>query len=292
MKKYNYKDDFEMIYLRHEYLRRCDRLEGSYVKEFSGVVHSTARIMYDKLKPNFDKVGFQLEDIAAITNVYLLGYMGIYSFKNNKEALEKFIASYKIKHGEHSFPTEAEINRKDRNNLINFLRQKLQHCSVICSRKARNIIVGRDKRGTFAYTKDTRPATDEKIIESCKEYGYRKVTNNELKEIRKKARENGEQDLYDKDGFKVIQIEILSTTIKNEDYALMIRKECITPEMKMVEIENKYELEMYKEKFKKLNSSQRRRKLKRFIDNNDDNRYLKKEISLAKKILSRPKSMV
>ena len=52
-KKYNFKDDFEMLYLRHEYIAKAGKLDGRFVKEYAAIVNNTSRIMYEKLFPNF-----------------------------------------------------------------------------------------------------------------------------------------------------------------------------------------------------------------------------------------------
>ena len=39
-----YKDDFEMLYLRHEYMKRIDKVDESYVKINAGIVRTTAKI--------------------------------------------------------------------------------------------------------------------------------------------------------------------------------------------------------------------------------------------------------
>ena len=91
----NYEDHFEDLYLRHEYIKKCKKLNGNFVEEYAPIVNTTARLMYDKLYPNFNKVGFDLDDIISITNMYMLCYMGLYSLRFNKKARDKYILKYK-----------------------------------------------------------------------------------------------------------------------------------------------------------------------------------------------------
>ena len=120
-----YKDDFEMLYLRHEYMKRIDKVDESYVKINAGIVRTTAKIMYSKFRVNFTQVGFGLEDVTVISNLYMLYYMSLYSIKTHPDQLEKVISRRTV-------PTpQSEVDRIDRNRMINFLRQKLAHCAVI-----------------------------------------------------------------------------------------------------------------------------------------------------------------
>ncbi len=293
MKKYNYKDDFEMLYLRHEYLTRCDKLEGKFVEEYASIVHTTARIMYNKLYPNFNKVGFQRDDIVAITNMYMLGYMGLYSLRFNKEKRDKFTKTYKRRFGQK--PTEQKIYAADRNDMINFLRQRIQHCSVVCARKARSIIVDEDRRAMFAETANSQPAAPEQLLESHKKLGYRKITKKEYKECKKKARELREQTVTDKDGFKIINVEILSRGMSHEDYLILFEKGqslfSMNPEDVFISLENKEELEGFKAKFAATDIVRKKRILKRFINKNNGDKSYKKELTLARKMLKKLRSI-
>lgn len=293
-KKLSYKDDFELLYLRHEYIKRCKTLDGKFVEEYAPIVNTTARIMYEKLYPNYSKVGFDQEDIVSITNVYMLGFMGLYSLRFNKKKREEYIKDFKKAKGR--TPTEREIYNKDKNNMINFLRQRLQHCSTLCARKARNITVGIDRRGFYAHTKDSKSASNESILENYKKLGYRKVTRKEYKECLAKAKQLGERTITDKDGFKIIDIQLLNNGISNEDYELMLETNggvnTMNPEDILSAVEAEQRLANYKEIFSNMDKTSKRRKLKKFIEDNKDNRYLKEELALARKMLRKSEFMV
>lgn len=287
MKKYNYEDHFELLYLRHEYLNKCEKLEGKYVKEYAPIVHTTAKIMYNKLYPNFNKVGFQQDDLIAITNMYMLGYMGLYSLRFKKEARDKYIHQYRKRYGR--LPTEKEIYAKDKNNMINFLRQRIQHCSTICARKARSIVVGEDRRGIYAETAHSKPAVDEVLLTDYSKLGYRKVTKAEYKEAKEAARKRMEQTVTDKDGFKIRYVEILSKTMSQNDYSLLFNDSTnqflADPESFCISLEDNMELEKYRNKFTNMEESKKRRTLRRFIEKNRGDKTLKSELALARKML-------
>ena len=296
MKKYGYKDDFEMLCLRHEYITRIDLIDEKWIDEFAPIVHSTSRIMFEKLRPNFEKVGFDLEDIISITNVYMVSYMSIYSIfrKKNKEKKDVFIQKYIDKYGK--TPNKEIIYRKDKNNLISFLRQRLHHCSTICSRKARNIVADKDVNGFFAETENTIKTSPDVIIKEYKKYNYRKITRKEFLEAKKIAKDNNSKQLYDKNGFIIIEVEIFSKPISQKDYRIIFDGNRgayhNSPESTLINRLEDVELESFKNRFNNLDKKQRRNVLKNFINNNKDLKNVSKEVSLARKMLKNIKTMV
>jgi hypothetical protein len=294
-RRYTYENDFEMLYLRHEYAVRLKNPQESWVYEFEPIVGQTSRIMYEKLKPNFNKVGFDLDDIKTITNMYMIYYMDIYSLRSNKEARQKIVDKF-IKRYDRE-PTDEELARKDRNNLINFLKQRLQHCCTVCSRKARSITVGCDKRAAFAYTKDSVRASEELILSDYKKLGYRKVTQAELKKAKIESRIKNCSELIDKDGFKIIEIEMLNDGISEHDWLGLYvanKKDAYTrdPEEMVMEKEDSVLLDSYVKKFNNLGNKDKLKLLKNFISKRKDNKNYKSEVKKAREVIKQLKSMV
>jgi len=267
-KQYNYRDDFEMVYLRHEYLSKIKYIDPAWIEHNKPIVNTTAIKMFNKLKPNFQVVGFDVEDLKSITNIYMVAYMGLYSLENNKKARDVFVRKYKTRTNQN--PTQKDFVRAERNNLINFLRQRLQHCAKLCERKSRNIKVGREKRGIFAETEGSVPASHELIISEYKRLGYRKVTQKEFKEAKAQSRIDGLNEIVDKNGFKILEIQILSNGITIEDYALITQEHhnniyYNNPECMMLDYEESVELESYRNKFNNLDIEGQIDKLYSFI---------------------------
>ena len=294
MKEYTFNEDFEMVYLRHEYLEKCESLDGRFVTEYAPVVNRTCQIMYDKLWPTYNKAGFHKEDIIAICNMYLLGYMGVYSMRFNKRERDKFVRKYRTTNKRP--PTDKEIYNADRNNLINFLRQRLQHLSTVCARKARNILGTREKTYIFAHTDHSKPVSNEDLIERHKEFGYRKVTQKEFKESKKKAKALGEKTLTDKDGYKLVIVEILSRPLKREEYQMIVdtqkSTDLMSPEEIMMHQEDEAQLNIYKDKFYQLTPKRQKSLLRKFLKKNKGNKLLKEEMRTARKILKNKEIMV
>jgi len=294
-KRYTYKDDFEMLILRHEYLEKVENPDPTWIAEFEPIVKQTARIMYDKLKPNFEKVGYGLDDIIAVTNVYMISYMSIYSLRNNKEANQKAVDKHKLKNNE--IPDEIEMKRKDRNNLISFLRQRLYNTSAVCGRKARNITVGKDIKVAFAFTNESVAASSEAILENPRKMGYRKVTKPELKEAKKLSRDASKKELYDVQGFKIIEINLPNKGIKAQDYRCLFSENNediyhLNPEESFSLFEDRMSLYENSEDFEKMNHNEKKHRLRDFVTVNKEKPRYKEEIKTARKMLRDLKAVV
>jgi hypothetical protein len=286
-KRLNFKDDFEMIYLRHDYIEKINKqglkMDSALVQKYAGVVHTTAKMMFYKLKPNFEKVGFQLEDFVTITNMYMLTYMALYSVQTNEKELNALV-KYKGR------PlTEEEIVATDRNRLINFLRQKLTYCSTLFARKARNITVGVDKRGFFAKTDHSVEVAKSDVVGNHKEYGYRKVTAKEYKAAKQRKEALNKDQIQDKNGFEIFRVEKLNNGLSHYDYAAIMEgnkgEYYHSPETALQISEENEAMDSFRASFQLKKKKDRRRILNKFIDKNKDNPHMTEELSLARKML-------
>lgn len=289
-KRMNFKENFEMLYLRHEYIKRAKKLDPAMVDRYAGIVHTTAKIMFNKLT-NFEKVGFAEEDLIAITNVYMLSYMALYSIQTNPKEMEAVLKKRKLES-----LSDSEILRIDRNRLINFLRQRLHHCGTLCARKARNITVGVDRRGVFAETEKTLPASNEMILDNYKKYGYRKITLKEYKQALEKARMTKTSELVDNGGFKIIRIEILNDGISEIDHRILIESNqsllSHPPDVILERMEYENLIESKRRKFNNMKPEERNKILNNFLRKNKGDKNLKQELKLAKKMLKNAEAVV
>lgn len=288
MSKYNYKDDFEMIVLRHDYLKRVGHIDPMWVTEFEDVVKSTSRFMYNKLYVNFSNVGYDEDDLESVANCYMIAYMGNYSLRNNPETLERFIKSHQSRFG--TIPTETDINKKEKINMVSFLRQKLQYAATICSRKSRNIIVGANTNVAYAKTETSIPACVEEIIANHSKLGYRKVTKSELKELHKIRKETNAKVLVDKDGFRVLNIQILDEGLSDLDFNQIItdsKKDAyhMSSEDLYIEFEDGVEEIRGKQLFDNMGDKDKKKLLNNFIKKNKNKPYFRDETRTARAML-------
>jgi hypothetical protein len=290
-KQANYQDKFEELYLRYDYLRRVKDYNTDLML-YENIVKSTALISYEKYRMTFNKVGFSYDDIVNITRVYLHGFLGVYSFEVNPESLEKFKVNFMESKGRE--PNADDIINKQRNIIINFLRQRLQACSIFCERKSRNIVGSRGHKVYFAYTSKTIPASNDMIVESHRDLGYRELTEQEYSQAKKISKSKKLKHIEDSKGFKIVEIDIYSHAPLNlfwsatDDFSLEeIHHSMISPSAENVVIEMEEEVEFLanKEIFNKMNKKDLKGKLREFIQSNKENNGLKKEIMLARKML-------
>ena len=286
--RYTYQDNFEMLIVRHDYLKRVEDVDSRWLKDYEPIVKTTASIMFQKLKPNFAKVGYDLDDIEAITNCYMISYMSLYSLERNEAALERINNTYTRRFGRPA--TEAEISRKEKINMMSFLRQRLQHASVICARKARNITVDHDRRATYAFTAIAVPASEEAIYKDGADLGYRKVAKAELKEIKKAAKANRSKELYDENGYGVLEIELLSDGITEGDYKSLFIDENtdiyhVSAERSLSLVEEDVDMALMIEEFFEMTKKEKRSCLKDFIDLYRNDKKYGIELSAARKML-------
>ena len=290
-KRYNYSDDFEMLILRHDYLNKVDNVDPQWCNEFAGIVKTTAGIMYDKLRPNFAKVGYEKEDLETVANCYMIAYMGLYSLRNNQDVRTRFDKAFEKRNGKK--PTNLDIARKERINMISFLRQKLQYASIICARKARNILVDADKKVVYAATEDSVPASEQLIFERGEELGYRKVQQKELKEIKQTAKENKTTELKDENGFIVIEIEVMSSLaggLSEGDYRDLFLEDKtdhfhVNPEEALRNVEDDVDMANIIDEFFNMSKDEKRGCLTDFIDLYKGNKYYRDELRAARKML-------
>ena len=288
-KKYNFSDHFEMLYLRHGYLTKVENLADIDINPYRALTELTARNMFKKLNVQFTRVGFEEEDIISISYVYLTAFLGLYSHNASQENYDKMLNQYNRKNEDIGYIPQKELARLERNNIINFLRQKLFHCAEVCSRKSRNITVGRDIKMAFAETANSLRASEDLLIKEYKSFNYRKVSAKELKEIKADARINGSKELFDKDGFRIIEIVRLDLGIRSLEYSDIISTysgiHYSTPDEILEQKENNLELLMAREKFDNFSNKKKKQVLSRFIEENKDTSNLSTELKLARKLL-------
>lgn len=290
----NYKDSFEDLYLRHDYLRKIEEHDLVGLEKYEKIAKVTARIMYNKQRMTYEKVSFYYEDILNITRVYLAAFLGTYSFAKQENKLVEYKDKFYITHGK--YPTQEEIDRKERNNLINFLRQRLQTCSVFCERKSRNIVVARGERVFFAYTALAVPASDDAILENPELFGYRRLSSKEVATLDKKKL----NDAIDSKGFRIISVEshsqlpipLFVRDFDNNDYVngdsfSEIAHDRLTQstEDEVLEVEEDIQASALREKFNNYSEKQKKQMLTNFIKQNKESDRLSTELTAARKIL-------
>jgi hypothetical protein len=284
MKSLNYKDNFDLLCLRHGYFKKIKSNKAD-IKKHEKITVITGKKMFLKYQYSFESVNFTTEDVISICRVYTFIFMSLYSF-DNEETLNKFQKRFlKINN---RYPTEKELEDVERNNLIGFIRQKIGDCSMLCERKAKNI---RAKEQTTIFIKETQKSKvhcEKATTYNYKDLGYRKITKKEFKKIAKKD----PVDFKDDNGFKALVLNSYDFGISYQQYPIIDdiiannqTEYTRNPEEMFLIKEKDVFFNNKKSKFNNLTQSQKRRMLSKFINENKSKPYFKKEISLAKQML-------
>lgn len=280
VKRYNYKDHFDLLTIRHEYLKDMRKIDSSHIQHYHSTAKITAAAMYKKYYTSFNKVGFDESDILSLAYIYIVGYLANYGYRYHTQNYDRFISKFTSIHNRR--PTLNEIDNGERNEIINFLRQRFQHCALnLCERKARNIVVGKSSVRHYAKTQDTKQADFDDIMAKPKKYGYRKVFKDELKEIKK-------NNMLDKDGYDVITIEKDMSAMDYFEYTNLLDSNNnyvrYNPESMLQYFQESKLMDRKINKFHSLSYSEKAQVLKKFISTNRSNKSIRKELAVAKKL--------
>ena len=213
--------------------------------------------------------------------------------------LDKFKTAFQKSKGR--LPTDEEITHKERNNIINFLRQKLQTCAIFCERKSRNIVASKGDVEYFALTQRSIPISYNLLLEDYDFYGYRKVSENEYRIAKAEASKLKTKEIKDSYGFKIISvstyseipISLFTTNFDGPDSTasrkevMEVKHSAFSPSVEdfVLEMEDDMYLSKYEKDFDSMESKSKKSMLKKFISDNLGNPRLKKEIRTARKIL-------
>src|ERR1700749_3010216 len=94
-KKISTKDNFELCYLRHQYLRKLNtNTTKEELQPFSSVINKTASKTYATYKKLFFSVGLEFQDIVRICEVHLTAYLGLQKIELNNNKFDSFVEKF------------------------------------------------------------------------------------------------------------------------------------------------------------------------------------------------------
>ena len=266
----SFKDEFEKLYLKYFLYRKIEKpaSEESILK-FKAIAQNTAARNYKKYRFTYVKVGFDEECVENIAINYLYLYLSIHWIHNDESKMQSAIEKF-IRHKGRK-PSMEELDKRERNLMINFINQQLVQCVTSCSRKSRNIVVSKEDKIALAMTENSILVDRSIIIENPKKYGYRVLNRKEMLAIKKSNL------MLDKDGFPVFEVfnysqipcSFLTHFDKDSDgwNDEEIIHSSLTPsiEDQILEREDEQELVEKKDRFDKMNSAQKKIMLRRAL---------------------------
>lgn len=161
--------DFEGVYLKASSSSKIThKNQDKFLEKHKNIIARTSFLCFHRNKITFEKMSFELEDIENIAKYYA------YVFANaHLKKFEGFSAS--------------EVERKQRNDLICYIKQRLYDLNSVSEVKLANIVCSKKKTMYFYVPKNTKVSdTPENIINSHKDYGLKKVTLSEYKKNKDK----------------------------------------------------------------------------------------------------------
>src|SRR4051812_16236154 len=114
-KKINSNDDFELCYIRHQYLRRTEyNPSPDEMLPYKRIVDHQAKNTFFTYRNLFALVGMESEDIANIGLVHLTSFLGLFAMDRATE--EKYnVAWDRIKeYNKGVIPNSNDIKNKDK----------------------------------------------------------------------------------------------------------------------------------------------------------------------------------
>jgi hypothetical protein len=287
-KKIHSRNEFELCYLRHQYLRKTDHNPTPLeMKPYLAIASHMAKNTFFTYKNLFQMVGFEVEDLISIANIHLVSFLGLFSLDKMPEKYEDFVNAHYIKHLKN--PKEWDIMNKNKANCTLFLKQRMEDVVRICRQKARNIKGLPTEEYFFYYGPKKPPRILRDLIENYEKYGFRKLDTAVYKSIKKKIK-NEDSLVFKVNGNYYIAVLVEKKCLSLSDFtgAGLDPYDSIhnmNPERSLSLAEDNAHWEKKQEEFNRKNKFSKTKIIKQFIEKNSDKPEYKEEIKTAKKIL-------
>jgi hypothetical protein len=228
---------FEDLTIRTSYLKRIGNKDlTKQMARFGSNIRTTSNSVYNKFQSTFERCGLNMDDVHSLSKLYSVYYFEIYS------------------------ATVEDDEIKQRNALITFIRQRTQYLAKKCEAQAENFNISKNMSGYYAKTAKSLDAPDDVIIGNPDHWGYRKVYDSELKQLKEKSRFK----MVDKDGFEIVYLKFFDN-ITPDEYENCLYKESTSfksPEDLLIDMQEKYKAEQLINEFESQNVVDKIRQLK------------------------------
>jgi len=301
-KKINSKDDFELCYLRHQYLRRVDYNPTKQEMEpYMKIVNIQARKTFYAYMALFKMVGLEIQDIESIAQTHLVSFLGLYSFQKNPEKLRQFVVSQVVKTGKVPSPYVQE--GKNRANLTLFMKQRMEDVVRVCRQKARNIKGMPTEESYIFYGPKRPPKNTRELVENYEKLGFRKLDVASFKTIRKRVMKQRKEQNRETERYSTRVVEIIkfagsyyvSVPVEHRDLTVLdfagagmdpydsIHNK--NPEQLLFDRLDQEDFEAKKAVFDSHSDERKENIVRHFIRKNRNNPVFKEELALARKFL-------
>ena len=288
-RKIHSKNEFELCYMRHQYLRRVTyNPTQADMAPYEKIITHLAKNTYYMYKNLFNLVGFDVEDVINIARIHLVSFLGLYKLDKVPHKLVDFLEVHWKKHIREA--TESDIENKDRANMTMFLKQRMEDVVRVCRQKARNI-KGMPVEEFYVYYGPKRPPKDSRsLLDNHEKYGFKKLDMGSFKTIKRrmKIKSNDEPFKFAGSWYVAVPLDKRNLTLLDfsgagyDPYDSIHNK---NPEELFFDKLNETEFEEKRANFEAQSDKRKENIVRNFIRKNKGNPKFRDEIDLAKKFL-------
>jgi hypothetical protein len=285
-RKISSKDDFELCYLRHQYLRKAKGNPSiEEMAPYMKIVENLSRKTFFTYYNLFKTVGMYLDDVTSIGQVHLVSFLNLFTLEKMEEKNDEWIEKWLLRH-EGNPPEPKDFLQQNRANFSIFYKQRMEDLVRICKKKLRNI-KGQSSEEYLAFTGNSElPRYPTKLIKNYADYGFKKIDFPTFKSIRKKANVKNSVTAFQFDESWYICFPIQQRDLQIEDLIVSdVNPYCNLYNKRPDQVYNADELQKFMNRFDNKPNDKKALILKKFIAKNRNKSEYRKEVSTAKKLL-------
>lgn len=288
-KKISCKDQFEDCYLRHKYIKRIKvQATREELEPYFGIAIHMAKNTYYTYKNLFLNIGFELDDLIAISKAHLPTYLGLFALEKMPQKYEDFVCGH-YNRGREKPDQEIFLN-KNKANCTLFLKQRMEDLVRICRQKVRNITGTPAEEFYYYSSKNTPPSILRDLIDGYEKLGFKKLDISIYKAIRKRANVEYSANIFLFEKMYYIQVPTGKKHLAADDFVgadldYRDNPHNFDPEKTLLtDLDNK-KWEKRKQVFDNRPKHVKIRTLRSFIKQNAGNVVFKQEVKTARKLL-------
>lgn len=214
--KANYKDTFELTYLRHRYFRKSTNPDPKRLMQFEEMICNISDKIYFRQIDIFKSIGMEVDDLRNISRVHTVSFFSMSGLQENPAKMKSFIERHKKKMGQQSEPTERDIFLKEAYDLAKFLNQRVQEVANICKSKLTNVRGTKSARFFFIGEPEQDP-DDTLLAQDPGKYGYKKITGAHFQRMLKETKPKNRYKFINKEGKQVRAVYLQGSILTEKD---------------------------------------------------------------------------
>lgn len=287
-RKIHSKNEFELCYLRHQYLRKAtNNPSASEMKPYLPIAAHMAKNTFYTYNNLFGMIGFDKEDLYSIAQIHLVSFLGLFSLESMPEKYRAFQDTFQRLNDD--LPTEEHRLNKNKANFTLFMKQRMEDVVRVCRQKARNI-KGLPTEEYFAYYGPNMPTFElRELIENYERLGFRKLDTATYKSIRKRAKPEHETVFHFNNNWYVrVAVDQKSLSLVDFSGADLDPYDSLhnmDPEQIYFNNEESDRWSTRQAQFDSKPAHRRVNIIRKFIKNNKGNPKFREEVRAARKIL-------